>query len=151
MEGALLAATALRFHGFRPLVVDLFASKKDFDHVIAVYRYRGRWGSLSKTNHAVLRFRDPVYATIRELVMSFFHEYLNDDGVKTLRSYTDPIDLARFDSREWMTSKQEVWYIPDFLALAPHHKILTRSQIARLRRADPIEVKAGKLLEWPLT
>lgn len=148
MEGAMLAALLLRNCGFAPLVVDLTASKKDFDHVIAVFQTAGRWGAISKTNHAVLRYREPVYASIRELVMSYFHEYFNDDGKKTLRSYSEPVDLSRFDSREWMTSEEEVWYIPEYLARVKHTKILTPSQIARLRKADPIEIKAGKLLEW---
>lgn len=148
MEGAMFAAAALRFHKFPPLIVDLTASKKDFDHVIAVFQTDGKWGAISKTNHAVLRYREPVYASIRELVMSYFHEYFTDDGKKTLRSYSDPVDLSRFDKKGWMTSKEEVWYIPDYLAEIPHHKILTRSHISRLRRADPIEIQVGRMLEW---
>ncbi|MBI2638995.1 hypothetical protein HYW83_05395 [Candidatus Peregrinibacteria bacterium] len=151
MEGALLAAAALRFHGFPPLIVDLTASKKDFDHVIAVFQICGKWGAISKTNHAVLRYREPVYDSIRELAMSYFHEYFTDDGKKTLRSYSDPVDLKRFDGRGWTTSPKEVWYIPEYLAEIPHHKILTRSQISRLRKADPIEIKVGKMLEFPLS
>lgn len=148
MEGAMFAAAALRFHGFPPLVVDLTASKKDFDHVIAVFQIEKKWGAISKTNHAVLRYREPVYSSIRELVMSYFHEYFTDDGKKTLRSYSDPVDLSRFDVRGWMASPRAAWYIPEYLAEVPHHKILTRSQIHRLRRADHIEIKVGKMLEW---
>jgi hypothetical protein len=151
MEGALFAAAALRFHGFPPLILDLAASKKDFDHVIAVFQIGGKWGAVSKTNHAVLRYREPVYASIRELVMSYFHEYFTDDGKKTLRSYSDPVDVSRFDKKGWMTSGEEVWYILDYLTEIPHHKILTRSHISRLRRADPIEIKAGKMLEFPFS
>lgn len=148
MEGAMFAAAALRFHGFPPLIVDLTASKKDFDHVIAVFQIEKKWGAISKTNHAVLRYREPVYVSIRELAMSYFHEYFTDDGKKTLRSYSDPVNLSRFDKNGWMTSEEEVWYIPEYLAEIPHHKILTRSQISRLRHADPIEIKVGKMLEW---
>ncbi len=151
MEGAMFAAAALRFHGFPPLIVDLTASKKDFDHVIAVFQIDKKWGAISKTNHAVLRYREPVYASIRELAMSYFHEYFTDDGKKTLRSYSDPVDLSRFDSCGWMTSEEEVWHIPDYLTEIPHRKILSRSQISRLRKADPIEIKAGKMLEFPLS
>jgi hypothetical protein len=149
IEGAMLAATALRLQGHRPLVVDLEASGDDYDHVIAVYRTRDGWGALSKTNHPVLRYRDPVYRTIRELAMSYFNEYFLDDGRKTLRAYSPPVDLSRFDRREWMTSEEDVWFVEQHLYDVRHVPILTSAQIARLRRADPVEIKAGKLKQWP--
>ncbi|MCI0479614.1 hypothetical protein L0Y59_03645, partial [Candidatus Uhrbacteria bacterium] len=139
VEGAMLAALALRLHAERPLVVDLTANAKDQDHVIAVFRRGGYWGAISKTNHAVLRYREPVYRTIRELVMSYFHEYTVDDGSKTLRSFSRPVDLARFDRLGWPTSEEDVWAVPEYLADVPHIPILTRSQIAALRLSDPIE------------
>ena len=149
MEGAMFAAVALRFHGHRPLVVDLTSVKDDDDHVITVFKHKGHWGAISKTNHAVLRYREPVYKTIRELVMSYFHEYFtNHDGKKTLRSYSMPVDLSRFDKKGWMTAEKDVEYIPDYLVEVSHKSIMSRSQIALLRKADPIEVKAGSLLEW---
>ncbi len=148
VEGAILAAAALRIHGHKPLVVDLTANKKDFDHVVAVFKQHGFWGAISKTNHAVLRYREPVYKTIRELVMSYFHEYFTDKGEKTLRSYSMPVDLSRFDKLGWMTSEKEIWYIPDYLVEVPHKQILTKQQISNLRKADIIEIKAGKLVEW---
>ncbi len=148
MEGAMLAAAALRLHGHAPLVVDLTAVKRDDDHVLAVFRQHGCWGAITKTNHAVLRYREPVYRSIRELVLSFFHEYFMDDGRKTLRSYSLPVDLSRFDRRGWMTAEEDVWYIPDHLADVRHFPLLTRAQIATLRRADPTEINAGKLVEW---
>ena len=150
MEGAMLAAAALRFHGYPPLIVDLTAAEKDDDHVITVFKRNGYWGAISKTNHATLRYREPVYKTIRELVLSYFHEYFtNHDGKKTLRSYSMPINLSRFDKRSWMTAAEDPWYIPEYLAEISHKKILNRSQIAFLRRADHIEKKAGSILEWP--
>ena len=148
MEGALLAAAALRVHGHKPLVVDLTATKNDFDHVITVFKQHNHWGAISKTNHAVLRYRDPVYKTIRELVLSYFHEYFDDKGRKNLRSYTNPIDLSRFDKYNWMTSEEEVWYIPEYLAEAKHFPLLSRKQIAILKKPDTIEMKAGDLVEW---
>ncbi|MEK6900034.1 MAG: hypothetical protein AABX05_02820 [Nanoarchaeota archaeon] len=149
MEGAMLAATALRFHGHRPLVVDLATVKDDDDHVITVFKQNNHWGAISKTNHAVLRYREPVYRSIRELAMSYFHEYFtNHDGKKTLRSYSMPIDLSRFDKKGWMTAKENVWYVPEYLFTVPHRQILSRSQIALLRKADPIERKAGEIIEW---
>ena len=148
IEGALLAAVALRIHGEKPLVVDLTSVKKDFDHVICVFK-RGRyWGAISKTNHAVLRYREHIYKSIRELVMSFFHEYFDDSGRKTLRSYSMPVNLARFDYLNWIISEDDLWYVDDYLAKVKHFPILTRSQISGLRLADKPEIEAGKIVEW---
>lgn len=148
MEGAVLAASILRVNGFPPLLVDLTASKKDFDHVIAVFQKEGKWGAISKTNHYSLRYREPVYDSIRELVMSYFHEYFNDDGKKTLRSYSNPVDLTMFDHENWMTTEDEIWQIPEYLARVKHYNILTRKQIANLRNAEEIELRAAKLLDY---
>ena len=151
IEGAMLAAVALRIHGARPLILDLEATPNDLDHVVALYARNGYWGAISKTNHAVLRFRDPVYRTIRELALSYFHEYTDLCGKKTLRAYTRPINLARFDTRGWMTADGDVWYIAEHLVHAPHTRILNRSQCAQLRRADPLEITAGELTAWKNT
>lgn len=149
IEGALLAAVILRYHGEKPLVLDLTTSKKDFDHVVALFKRHGYWGAISKTNHAVLRYREPIYKTIRELVMSYFHEYFtNDDGKKTLRSYSGPVNLAKFDKKNWMSSKKDLWYIADHLCKVKHYNILNKKQISFLRKAEPIEIEAGKILEW---
>ena len=144
----MLAAVALRFAGHKPLVMDLKSIEPDYDHVLAVFKEDGHWGAISKTNHGVLRYREPVYKTVRELALSFFHEYFLDDGRKTLRSYSVPVDLSRFDAKGWMTAEDDVWYIPEAIDDARHLPILTRGQIARLRKADLIERKMGKLTEW---
>ncbi|MDP3992067.1 MAG: hypothetical protein Q8P79_00995 [Nanoarchaeota archaeon] len=148
IEGAMIAAVCLRLNGEKPLLVDMEATKKDFDHVICVFKRGSRWGAIGKTNHAVLRYREPVYKSIRELIMSFFHEYFDDDGKKNLRSYSLPVDLSRFDHLNWMTSEEDVWYIPDYLAKVRHFPILTRSQISGLRKADKVELDAGDVVEW---
>jgi len=148
VEGAMVAAAALRLNGEKPLVIDMEATKKDFDHVICVFKRNGKWGAIGKTNHAVLRYREPVYKNIRELVMSFFHEYFDDDGKKNLRSYSLPVDLSRFDHLNWMASEEDVWFIPEHLAKIRHFPILTRSQIAGLRKADKVELDAGDVVEW---
>ena len=148
IEGAMLAALAFRLQGQRPLLLDLTAAPHDFDHVIAVFRQHGHWGAISKTNHSVLRYREPVYETIRELVLSYFHEYTDDEGKKTLRSYSRPVDLSRFDLQDWMTSDDDVWFIPDHLADVPHLPIVSRAQIATLRRADALEREAGMMVQW---
>jgi len=148
MEGAMLAALALRVQGQKPLVVDLTASKEDLDHVITVFKKNGYWGAISKTNHAVLRYREPIYKSIRELVMSYVHEYVNDDGKKTLRSYSLPVDLRKFDNRDWMTSEKDVWFIPKHLEKVKHYPLMNKKQVNELRIADKIEINAGKLVEW---
>lgn len=148
IEGAMLAALALRLQGYPPLLVDLTATRNDLDHVIAVFRQHGHWGAISKTNHAVLRYRDPIYRTIRELVLSFFHEYFDTKGRKTLRSYSLPVDLTQFDSKGWMTTEKEVWPIAEHLVDVPHFSLLTRKQIAVLKQSDPIEIEVGNKTEW---
>ncbi|MDD5041994.1 MAG: hypothetical protein PHX87_00710 [Candidatus Peribacteraceae bacterium] len=148
MEGAMLAAVALRIADFRPLVMDLKATDDDEDHVVALFIINNHWGALSKTNHGVLRYREPVYRTVRELALSYFHEYFLSDGRKTLRSYSVPVDLSRFDAQSWMTDEEDVWYIPEFLDNARHFPILSKAQIAGLRRADPIEREKFTETEW---
>ena len=148
IEGALLAAAALRLHGHKPLIVDLTANDQDEDHVITVFKQHGHWGAISKTNHAVLRYREPVYRTVRELVMSYFHEYFDKQGRKNLRSYSQPVNLARFDKKNWMTSEEDVWYIPEYLVDIPHQKIMSRAQIATLRKADKTELNAGNIIQF---
>jgi hypothetical protein len=145
-EGAVLSALCLRLIGYPPLLLDLKSVRHDDDHVVAVWQERGRWGSISKTNHAVLRYREPVYRSVRELAMSFFHEYFLDNGVKTLRSFSAPFDLARFDARSWVTDEKDMWYLVRALDRSPHESILTPTMIRTLRKADPIERIAGKLV-----
>ncbi len=148
MEGALLAAAALELHGFPPLVMDLRSSRHDVDHVVALFRLRGCWGAVGKTNHAVLRYREPVYRTLRELALSYFHEYFLDSGKKTLREYSAPVNLKRFNGLGWRTSEKDLFEIPEAVDDARHYRILTLQQIKNLRKADPIEIQAGKLVEW---
>ncbi len=151
MEGAIFAAAAFEFHGGKPLVLDLRSSLApyDFDHVVAVFKKDECFGAIPKTNHAVLRYREPVYKTLRELVMSYFHEYfLNKTGKKTLREYSDLLDLNRFNKLNWRTSDKNLFEIPEYLDTVHHHKILSQKQIKDLRKADEIEIQAGKLVEY---
>ena len=148
MEGALLGAYILSLNGFVPYVVHLRAKDPDQDHVFIAFKVGKYWGSISKTNHAVLRYREPVYRDPRELVMSFFHEYfLNKTGEKTLRSYTLPIDLRKF-GKEWITREGDVWDIDSKITRTKHYLILSKSQIKNLRKAEKIEIEAGKIVEW---
>lgn len=148
IEGAMLAALAFRLHGQKPLILDLESARHDFDHVIALFKQHGCWGAVSKTNHAVLRYREPVYRTIRELVLSYFHEYFDGKGFKTLRRYSQPVDLSRFDKQNWMTNEKDNWFVAQYLVEVEHLPLLTRSQMATLRKADPIEIEAGEIIEW---
>ena len=148
LEGAMFAAAALRVHGHPPLILDLEASGEDEDHVVAIFQQHGCWGAISKTNHAVLRYREPVYKTIRELAMSYFHEYfLQVDGRKTLRAFAK-VDLSRFDKYEWMTAEEDPWYIVEHLWDIDHTPLITKPQIKTLRPAEKIEREAGAIIEW---
>ncbi|MBI5220708.1 MAG: hypothetical protein HY978_02650 [Candidatus Liptonbacteria bacterium] len=149
LEGALLAAAALWINGEPPLIMNLkSAGLPDVDHVLTLFRRSGRWGAISKTNHAVLRYREPVYKSVRELAMSCFHEYFLDDGRKMLRSFSRPLDLRRFARQGWTIAEEKLDYLADALDDQPHEQILTPPLVRRLRLADPIEIAAGKLVEW---
>lgn len=147
MEGAMLAAAILLFHGEKPLLLDLKSANHDYDHVVALFKKGNNWGAIGKTNHAVLRYREPVYRDVRELAMSFFHEYFTDDGKKTMRSFSASFNLMRF-GYNWITSEKDLWHIADALDNSKHFPILTKNTIASLRKADPVEIEAGKIVQW---
>jgi hypothetical protein len=149
IEGAMLAAAMLRVAGWKPLVMDLRAAPYDYDHVVALFRIDGHWGAISKTNHGVLRYREAIYKSVRELAVSYFHEYHLDKGEKTLRSYSGAIDLSRFDTRGWMTAEEQLTDVYAYIDSVRHYPFLTRAQLSRLRPADKIEREMGKLAEWP--
>ena len=152
MEGAMLASAILEFHGEKPLLMDLRSVKPhDDDHILAVFKKFGCFGAISKTNHAVLRYREPIYKSLRELVMSFFHEYFLNTGYKTLRHYSDLLNLSHFDNLNWRTSDKNLFQIPHYIDKIKHHKILSSKQIKNLRKADKIEIKAGKIVEYKST
>ncbi|WKZ27233.1 MAG: hypothetical protein QY311_00545 [Candidatus Paceibacterota bacterium] len=137
-EGALFAATTLWYHGHKPLLLDLQTAPHDFDHVVALFQRDGLWGAISKTNHAVLRWRDPIYRTVRELALSYFHEYFLDSGEKTLRAYSRPFSLERFGV-QWVASDEPLWYIGDALDASPHEPIAPARALRRARRAEAFE------------
>jgi hypothetical protein len=150
IEGALLAAAALWMAGEKPLIMNLSArlGKGDDDHVVALYKRGGRWGALSKTNHASIRFRDPVYRTLRELALSYFHEwFLNSTGEKVLECYSKPLDMRRFGT-EWLTSEKDLWDVADALSERKHYFLVPKGNWRYVRRADTMELAAGRLTEW---
>jgi len=144
LEGALFGAAALRVQGWEPLLLDLEAVRDD-DHVLAIYRQRGLWGAVAKSNYAGLRFREPVYRTLRELAMSYFEHYFNLSGEKTLRNYSRPVNLRRFDSIAWMTAETDLWTISDYLFQIPHRSLLPAVAARRLNRMDSRLMAAGKV------
>jgi len=150
IEGAILAAAILRIHGYKPLIVDLEANKEDYDHVLAVFKKNKRWGAITKTNHVVLRYRDAIYKSIRELVMSYFHEYTDKKGRKNMKKYSNPINLSRFDKLNWTTNKKDVWFIPEYLTKIKHFNLISRKQTRSLRKADKLVRETDKLVEWDI-
>ena len=148
LEGAILAAAILEFHGEKPLIIDLRSTTKpfDYDHVVAVFKKFDCFGAISKTNHGVLRYREPVYKTIRELVMSYFHEYFLDNGHKTLREYSEPLNLSSIKHINWRTTESDLWEIHEILDKAKHYSILSPQQVKNLRKADKVEIEAGKIV-----
>jgi hypothetical protein len=142
LEGALLAAAALRVQGFPPLLLDLEA-KRDDDHVLAVFRQHGHWGAIAKSNFSGLRFREPVYRSLRELVMSYFEHYFNASREKTLRNYSRPVNLSQFDRIGWMTAEDDLWVINDHLVNLPHVPLLPNGNGRRLARVDARLFAAG--------
>jgi hypothetical protein len=135
LEGATFAAAALRVLGFPPLILDLEADQ-DTDHVLAIFKTRGHWGAIAKSNFSGCRYREPVYRTLRELALSYFNVYFNLRGERTLRRYSRPVNLARFDDRNWMTSEKAIWFVAEHLCEIPHRRLLKRGLEKHLTRVD---------------
>ncbi len=147
IEGAILGAYILSLHGHKPLLMHLKTTKADLEHIIMPFKVDGFWGALSKTNHAVLRYRDPIYKTIRELALSYFHEYYLDSGVKTLRSYSVPLNLNIFKD-DWATSEENLFGIDEELDRIKHYDLFPKKILKNLRKAEKIEIEAGKLIQY---
>jgi hypothetical protein len=143
-EGALFAAASLNFIGYKPLLVDM-KSFNDDDHVIAVFKENNHWGAVAKSNFTSLRYREPVYRSLRELIMSYFDFYFNINGDKSLRSYSLPLDLTIFNNRNWTTTDDDLEYIGDKLEQLHHFDLLTNKMIRNLKVASPTMLKAGML------
>ncbi len=148
IEGALVAACAFWLGGRPPLLLDLGAARGDVDHVIAVFRRQGLWGAVSKSNSPFLRYRDPVYRSLRELALSFFPQYVKGRK-KTLRSYSVPLDLRHHDPALWVTRPGFCHEIVDALTGSRHYAIVSGGAAGRLRPIDTIEQRANRLREYP--
>jgi hypothetical protein len=144
VEGATFAAAALRANGYPPLVIDLEA-ERDTDHVVAVYKERRHWGAIAKSNYTGCRYREPVYRTLRELALSYFEVYFNLRRERSLRTFSNPVNLARFDSLDWMTTEQPLWFVAEYLFTIRHFRLLKPGTAKRLHRLDDRSFRAGCL------
>ncbi len=145
-EGAVLASSILAYHGERPLLMDFATAYDDEDHTIALFKKNNKWGGLSKTNHAVLKYRDPIYATPRELAMSYFHEYYLWDGRKSLRAYSAPFDLSRYETSSWISDKRGLDWLMKAISQSRYFPVLSDSMIRSLRKASAVELQALKIV-----
>jgi len=148
IEGALLAAAVLWYHGHKPLLMDFTTKQHDEDHVIALFRQNGYWGAISKTNHPIIRWRDPIYKNHRELALSYFHEYfMFEDGEKTLLSYSSPLDMRPFNT-DWIVSEKDLWWVDTELDTLPHHELVPKENKDLLRQTERFVRKSLSAREW---
>ncbi len=146
IEAAFVAACALWLNGDPPFLMDMTAHR-DSDHVVAIFKRDGCWGAISKSNHVWLRWRDPVYRSLRELAMSYLHEYTNRER-KSLRSYSVPVDLRRFPTCMWVSNDEDCWEVGAALCDVRHYQLLTRAQARRLAPRDATEMRADKIIQY---
>jgi len=148
LEGALLAAAALAFHGERPLLLDFQSAYDDEDHVVALFCQNGHWGAISKTNHPGLRYRDAIHDSLRGLAASYFHEYYIGDGRKSLRFFSRPFDLTRYSPERWVVASEDLEWLVDALDASAHAPIIPKGNLRRLRPASAFELHASAAVEW---
>jgi hypothetical protein len=149
-EAAIFAAAALVYHGKPAWLLDLRALPSDQDHIVTLFRERGLWGAISKTNHAVLRWRDPIYRSARELVMSYAHEYNLDGGKKSLMTYSRPFNLARYAPARWVIAPKDLDWLLQELDDSPHLPLAPQRALQQRRRMTRVELKSQDVVEWPV-
>lgn len=147
-EGAVFAAAALAYQGEKPLLLDFQTLPIDDDHVVAPFKQHGYWGAISKTNHSIVRYRDPVYKTIRELAMSYFHEYLLWNGRKSLVAYSAPFDLSKYAPEKWVTAGEDLDEIAEALDKSRHFPAVPEKNRRLLRKGSKTEIATMKVVEW---
>src|SRR5215475_4749616 len=148
-EGAIFAAAVLAYHGKRPLLMDIRALPSDQDHIIALFRERGLWGAISKTNHPILRWRDPICRSVRELAMSYAHEYCLPGGKKSMLSYSRPFSLRRYTPKDWVIAPEDLDQLLVDLDTSPHVSLAPPRALRSRRRASRFEMMAQDAVEWP--
>jgi hypothetical protein len=149
IEGAFVAVCALWIHGEPPYVMHLDCEPSDYPHVIALFRRKGAWGAISKSNGVALRYRDPVYRSLRELALSYFHEYSDKRGRRTLRSYSGAFDMRRLDVTKWVCSETNCWEAHDRLAGLRHYPLMHAYHEKHLSRRDPFEQRMAGAVQYP--
>ena len=147
-EGAIFAAAVLAYHGRKPLLMDFATTYDDEDHTVALFKENGLWGAISKTNHAVLLYRDAIYKTPRELAASYFNEYYMYDGRKSLRGYSAPFDLSKFAPEKWITTNESLDWLMAKVAASRYYDIVPAKAARKLRKATALELKALRLKKW---
>lgn len=147
-EGAIFAAACLAFHGRDAHLLDLRSLPADQDHVVTLFRRRELWGAISKTNHAVLRWRDPIYRSPRELAMSYAHEYYLKSGRKSLTAFSKPFRLTRYAPSRWVTAEENLDWLIVALDDSPHVALASPSALRRQRRATAFERRVTDQPEW---
>jgi hypothetical protein len=154
LEGALFAHLCLKYHGFESFILDLKVKEKfrkkgeDSDHTVCLFRQGGLWGGVSKTNHSVLRWRDPIYLNPREIAASYFHEYFLNNGEKTLESYSKPFDVFKKFGHEWIVAENDLDHIAEALDKTPHLPFVPKKSVRFVRRAGKTEIKGASIAEW---
>lgn len=149
-EGAVFACFCLQQHGIKNYLMDLKVKnlKKDSDHTLCIFKISGYWGAISKTNHSVLRWRDPIYKTSRELAMSYFHEYFLDTGEKTLLSFSKPFDVWKKFGTSWVTQEEDLDEIAKVLDKSPHINFVPKKNTKFVRNAGKTEIRGAAITEW---
>jgi hypothetical protein len=149
-EGAIFACFCLQQHKIESYLVDLKVKnlKKDSDHTLCVFRINKFWGAISKTNHSVLRWRDPIYKNVRELAISYFHEYFLDTGEKTLLSYSKPFDIWKRFGTKWIDEEKDLDEIAEALDKSPHLNFVPKQNTKFIREAGKTEIKGAAVVEW---
>src|ERR1035437_8191456 len=148
-EGAIFAAAALAYHGKPAWLMDIQALPSDQDHIVALFKERGHWGAISKTNHAIQRWRDPIYRSPRELAMTYAHEYCLPGGKKSMLAFSKPFSLARFSPKRWVIAPDDLDWLLDDLDTSPHLPVAPKHAIRRRRRSSQVELFSQLVLEWP--
>ena len=147
-EGAMFAAAVLAFHGKDAWLLDIRSLPSDHDHIVTLFKQRGLWGAISKTNHAILRWRDPIYRSPRELAMSYAHEYCLPGGKKSMLEFSRPFSLTRFAPKRWVIAEEELHWLMDRLDDSPHIPVAPARALRARRRSSSIELKAQEVVEW---
>jgi len=144
-DGGLFAAMALRRIGHSPLILELIPNARDDDHILALFKKFDHWGAVAQSNFTGLRYREPVYRSLRELVMSYFEDFFNAAGEKTLVGYRTPINLKAFDRLDWMTSDAGLETLSTDMDRYRIVPLITPEMAAGLAPLDERSLRAGLL------